>query len=221
VSGIYEIVARQTYDGKDCINVFEFATVNPLAAPNALELLTLLGFIPSGTPSEYPADTFFAAWRAAVSSGVTFVEFEARELYSLTDFYVAPALPGTTGDIVGGGYMSSFNALGLFSNRVRTDIRRGTKRLVGMSEGMVSNFGLLESAELVLLTAVADALSVAFDGAAATYRSCVISRERLVQPDGSVKYDLYETRDEQLEHLAIPVSWFPYPEVRTQNSRKD
>lgn len=220
MAGLYEVTVRSTYNAKDCVNVFGYAVSGGLSAPNALELLTLMGFIPSGDPLAYPAGTVFAAWLGTVSSGVVFIEAEARELYSLTDFYLAPILPGTVGALTGTA-MSAYNAFSLSTNRIRVDIRRGQKRLVGVTEESVGAFGGLTGTTQTDMDALAALMSAELVGGSATYSPAIISRERVEVSPGVVEYHLYATEAEQLDHTAFPVTWTAKDTITTQNSRKD
>lgn len=217
--GLYEVTVRTTYNGKDCVNVFGYANQNPISSPNALELLTLMGFVPTGDPLAYPAGTLFASWLGTVSSGVVFIEAEARELYSLTDFYLAPILPGTVGALAGTA-MSPYNAFALATNRVRVDIRRGQKRLVGVTEESVGAFGGLTGSTQTDLDALAGKMSEELVGASTTYSPAIISRERVVVSPGVVEYRLYADEETQLAHTAFPVVWTAKDTITTQNSRK-
>jgi len=219
VSGVYSVTLRASVLDQQVINNWDYTVTTPLAAPTALELLTLLGFIPTGDPAELPDDTMFAAVRAAVSNYVNFLEVECRELYSVTDFYTAAYSPAVMGDQAN-GITSPVLAYGLFSNRVRTDIRRGFKRLSGVSESQIGTGGLLESAQLTLMTAVATKMSEPLIGIQGTYQPSILSFEAYTTPKLKTAYKPYPTRDEQLEHAAIGVSWAPYDRARSQTSRQ-
>lgn len=219
---LYEVVLRQSYFSQSCLAVFNyFVPPVPLATPNSLELLTLMGFIPTGDPLAFPADTIAAQLAGVQNSEVDFLSVEARELYSLTDFYEAvysPAISGTGGS---GEAMTPFVAYGLYSARVRTDIRRSQKRFVGVSEGSIYPGGEVSDTMIASLVDLAELMSATLEGAAADYQPCTISREKVVETDPPrTIYRLYESEAEQEEHIATPLVWTPHEYVRSQTSRQ-
>jgi len=219
---LYEVTLRQSYYDQLCVNTFSYYVPPSIGVtPSALELLTLLGFIPSGSPLAFPNDTLADAIWTFQSSAVLFLSAEARELYSLTDFYEAAYSPAIDGNLDTGDDMSPFVAYGFYSARVRTDIRRGFKRFVGVTEGVIDNGGVIGSGLVANLTDCADKMSEVLGGATATYEPCVISREKVVDPDtGKVTYQLYADEAEQEEHVASPLEWTYYTTVRSQTSRQ-
>lgn len=219
---LYEITLRQSYYGQVCINVFSYVTLPGIGVtPNALELLTLAGFIPEGSPAAFPDGTLADAIFTFQSSAVSFLSAEARELYSVTDFYEAAYSPAIAGNLDTGDDMSPFVSFGFYTARVRTDIRRGYKRFVGVTEGIIDNGGLIGSGIVSALTTGAEKLSEELAGSTAVYSPCVISREKVVDPDtGSVSYRLYEDEATQEEHVANPLVYTFYDAVRSQTSRQ-
>lgn len=219
---LYEVTLRQSYYGQLCVNVFSYITLPGIGVtPNALELLTLMGFIPEGDPLAFPDDTVANAIFSFQSSAVNFLSAEARELYSVTDFYEAAYSPPIIGNLDTGDDMSPLVSFGFYTARVRTDIRRGFKRFVGVTEGIIDNGGLIGSGIVAALTDCAEAMSEELGGVTAAYSPCVISRERIVDPETEhVTYRLYETEAEQEEHVANPLVYTFYDAVRSQTSRQ-
>lgn len=219
---LYEVTLRQRFAGQLILNVFSYVTVPGIGVtPSALELLTEMGFIPEGDPLAFPADTIAGNLSLLQSSDVDFLSAEARELYSLTDFYEAVYSPAIAAVGGSGSSLSPFTAYGLRSARVRLDIRRSTKRFVGVSEGWVNNGGVLETAAIDALDAVADSMSELLVGLTAAYSPATISRNRVVDVEtGKVTYELYPTEAEQEEHTASGLTWAGYAEVRSQTSRQ-
>lgn len=219
---LYEVTLRQRYYDQLCVNTFGYITAVGIGVtPNALELLTLLGFIPEGDPPAFPADTFaneLWTWQPDV---LTFLSAEARELYSVSDFYEAAYSPAIEGNLGSSDTAPPFVAYGFYTARVRLDIRRGFKRFVGVSENLIDPGGVLGASVLAGMADIAEKMSEELVGLTAAYIPCVISREKIVDPDtGKVSYELYGTEAEQEEHTAFPVVWSPYTEVRSQVSRQ-
>lgn len=219
MSAIYEVVLRSTFQSKSCINVWHYVENTPLAVPTALQLLQLMGFIPLGDPPELPATGLFADIRALVSNTMSFVEVSAQEMYSLTDFYLAGFSPVVPGEFAGVA-TTPVLAYALQSNRVRTDIRRGMKRIAGVTEEGMTTGGYTTGTPSALLDSLAVNMSASLTEVGVAYRPAIVSLERKTKPDGTVYYEKYATRDEQLEHTAFPVSWSAYPMVRTQGTRQ-
>lgn len=221
---LYEVVLRTRYFEQLCINTWNYFVQPGIGvSPRALELLELMGFVPIGEPLAFPADTIADALATVQSDNVSYLTVEARELYSLTDFEELAYNPPLIGINTGGDSMSPAVAYGLFSDRTRTDIRRGTKRFVGVMEGDVSAGGVLNSGSLTELSALCDKMSDVLLGAAADYLPCIISREKVEIPDTDpvrYKYELYTDPAVQEAHIATEIEWSPYTTVRTQTSRQ-
>jgi len=220
----YRVTLRQEYFGQQCINEWSYFSPDTLGAtPSSLELLTLMGFIPEGDPLAFPADTIAAALAVVQSDNVQYLSVEARELYSLTDFYEAAYSPPLTGENTGGDSMSPFVAYGSFSNRVRTDIRRAFKRFVGVMEADVAAGGELTSGSVTENTTLADAMSEILAGATAVYSPAVFSLLKEPIPDTDpvrYRYVKYPDPADQDEHTARGISFAPYTVVRSQTSRQ-
>lgn len=218
---LYEVTLRQRYNAQQALNVWSYYVAPGLGiSPTSLELLTLMGFIPEEGESA-PRDNSIASYLQTLqNTSVEWLTIEARELYSVTDFYEGAYSPAWVGLYPSDSAMSPFNAYGAFSARVRTDIRRGFKRFVGVSEGAVGAFGALVAGQLSTLTTLCERMSEILDGATAVYEPCVISRRKVVDEEtGKVTYELYPDPAVQEEHTAHPLVWAPYTTVRTQNSR--
>lgn len=221
---IYEVTLRQRYFDQLCINVWSYVSnVGVGITPSALELIEKMGFIPVGEPLAFPADTIGEKLQIVQSDNVEYLSVEAREVYSLTDFYEGAYSPPLTGLNTGGDSMAPFAAYGLFSNRVRTDIKRATKRFVGVMEADVGAGGVMTSGSITELSALADAMSETLIGTAAQYFPCVIQREKVEVPGSDpvrYVYRLYEDPAEQAEHIAAGIEFAPYTTVRSQTSRQ-
>lgn len=218
---IYEVVLRALYHEQNIINVFTYVDGGGVGAvPSAFDLLTAMGFVPTDPAPTFPADTVFDSIRNLVSTNVLFTEVEARNLYSTTDFYLLGYSPVVAGLVVGAG-LSPAMAYGLKSNRVRTDIRRGFKRFVGVVEEGTSEGGIVCCGFPALVTDVAEKMSALLSGTSfAVYHPAVASFEKYTTPSGRFAYKPYATEAEQLDHTAHPVTWSGYTEVRTQTSRQ-
>jgi len=219
---LYEVTLRQLFANQQCINVFSYVST-PIGGgvSSALDLLTLLGFIPSGDPLAFPDNTLADAIWALQDNDVTFISAEGRNLYSVTDFYEAVYSPAIPAGRTTGTSESPFTAYGFRTARVRTDIRRGFKRFVGVDELLLDPLGVITDPGLALMDDVAEEMSQPVTSEESIYTPCVISRQRVVDPEtDKVTYELYATEETQIEHIASPLEWAPYPTVRSQTSRQ-
>jgi len=219
---LYEVVLRTRYFEQLCINTFPYYVIPGIGvSPNAFELLELMGFIPSGDPLEFPADSIAVNLQSLLNANLEFLSAEARELYSLTDFYEAAYDPPIVGTRSNGQSASPLLAYGLRTTRTRTDIRRGMKRFAGVSEGDVDSGGIILTAMQGFIADLGALLGANLLGDTSTYRPCVISREKLVDPEtGKVTYQLYEDPAEQEEHIMTGFTWQGYTQIRSQTSRQ-
>lgn len=219
---LYEVVLRQRYYDQNVINVFSYQADSGLGlSPTALELLELMGFIATGDPLEFPADTIASNLQSIQNAAVFFMSVEARELYSVTDFYEAAYSPPIQGTWASVNTNAPFEAFGLRTNRVRLDVRRGTKRFVGVSEDTVNPGGELTTAMVGFLADLSELMSEVLAGAISTYHPAIIPRERVVDEEtGRVTYQLYASPSVQEDLTAVDVVWQPYTQVRSQVSRQ-
>lgn len=220
---LMELIIRGRFNGKNCLNRFNYvAEGTPASVSLSFALISAFGLIPDG--GVYPGTAPLAFWRTLISDEFTFVEGEAKAVYSLTDFYTRPFLSAITGQDTTTA-TSPFDAYGLRTNRVRSDIRRATKRFAGATEGAVEEFGMLAAATLTNLDNLADALSAALtyddEGNTLTFSPAVCKREEYTTPGGKKAYRYLATEAAQLADTATGILWEAYPDVRTQNSRKD
>lgn len=225
---LLELTLQSTFQGQEVINRFNYiSTGTPAAVSLSFALVSAFGCIydPDGVPPGYPADTPFAAIRAIQSSSVSYDQVSAIDIYSVTDFYETPFLEPATGGR-GGETLPSFAAIGFRTGRVRRDIRRGTKRFVGVAEGdtgggtYTTNFRpLLEAAALKL----SEVLTYDDEGNTISFAPCIVSKQKYtpdpLRPD-RVAYRYYPTLEEQMQHLATGILWDYYPNVRSQTSRQ-
>lgn len=217
---LYETTIRQTFGGQDCLAVLHHYASDALGeSPSAFELLSLLGGVPVGTPLLWPEDTFMFELQQMQHEGAETNEIQVSNLYDAFDFYLAGYSPAIAGNQTGTAE-SPFVAFALRSTRVRTDIRRGSKRFVGVNESAAGELGVLESTYQTYLTAVADALSAPLVGSSATYQTAVLHYEMYTAPPAKPAYRPYSTEVAQVANSAVGVVWNIVNHVTTQNSRK-
>lgn len=219
---ILRLTLRQRYVNQLVLNTFDFvASGTPAAVSLSFALVAAFGAIPDPVTG-YPLDSAFHAFRQPQVEGVLYEEAQAENLYSVTDFYTRPFLADTTGlyDDVG---LSPFNAYGLYTNRVRTDVRRGMKRIAGVAEGANGEGGVLTSPFPGYLEDFCDILSAPLtyddEGNTLTFTSCVLGLDMYTVPPAPKAYRPYGTEAGQLEHTAQGILWQAYPNVRSQVSR--
>src|SRR5688500_10686960 len=225
---IMEVTVTQQYAGQECVNRWNYiASGVPASLSLSFALTNALGAIEAA--GVYPATSLMRRIADVQSNGVTFDTITVKDVYSVTDFYSTPFISLLQGARAGEG-MSPINALGFRSSRVRSDIRRATKRFVGVSENDAGSQGVLTGAILPLLAALAlemgDIQTWNDEGSTLTFTPCVVSKE-LYDPNpenplakNHTAYRYYETEAEQMLHVAQGISWDYYPQVRSQVSRQ-
>jgi hypothetical protein len=222
---LLEIVLSYTYNTKPCINRWNYVTNSiPAAVSYSFGLVSAFGGIVDSPSTDFPADTLMKALQNALYTGVIFQNIQARNIYSVTDFYDTPIPSGVTGEDASGQGMNGFETYGFVSSRVRTDIRRGTKRFSGATEAQVGEFGVITPSMLTVLEGIATLMTgeMVYDDETnvLSYLPCIVSKESYVTPSGRTAYKYYEDKEEQLEHIATSISWTPYDNTRSQTSRK-
>lgn len=221
---LYELILRGRFAGQETINRWNYVSSGtPAAILGSYGLLAALGFVPTGSPAVYQPNTMFAKIKAMLSTGASFVETEARNVYDPTDFYLQPYVTTQAG-VITGESMSPTVAFGFRTNRVRTDIRRATKRFAGVPESGVGTEGIVTSAQLTLMQSLADEMSEIQtwndEGNVLSFSPAIVSKQEYTTPKGKKAYRYYPTLEEQLTHIALGMAWQPYSSTRTQTSRQ-
>lgn len=221
---LYEVVLQSRYFDQLAINRWNYVgTGSPAGILPSLALLNAMGFIPDG--GVFPSDTIFESMRALQVQATAYIQVTSRAIYDVEDFFENPFIPVVNGLVVGEG-MPPFNAYGMKSNRVRQDIGRGYKRLVGVSEGLVTTGGLMSSSaqgSLALLGGyMSDVLTYDDSGNTLSFAPVIVQKERYhpeTNPTGWA-YRYYASAAVQTEHTAAGILWSGYDQVRSQNSRQ-
>lgn len=222
---IMEVVLQQSYAGQECINRWNYlAQGTPAAVSFSFALVSAFGAIYDTVA--YPTGTILNRMSALQVAGVQNEFIAAKDVYSITDFYETPFVPAYPG-VAGGEGLTPVVAYGFRTNRVRSDIRRGTKRFVGVSETNQNTGGTFTSGAITQLetlgTVLSDNLEYDDEGNTLTFIPIVVSKEQYV-PDPlrpeRVAYRYYGTETEQLEHIAQGVVWSHYDQARSQTSRQ-
>lgn len=229
---LMEVTLEQTYAGQEIVNRWNYlASGIPAAVSFSFALVSALGaiFDEVAVPPGYPPTGLMALMAAAQHSGVSFQTVTCKDVYSATDFYSTVFINALVGAQAGDG-MSPVMAYGFRTNRVRADIRRATKRLVGVPEGQVGSLGVIAPAFVVShLNPIAEEMSASLEyddeGNTLTFQPCVVKKQEYdphpENPDPHpMAYRYYPTFGEQDDWLALSVTWEPYETVRSQVSRQ-
>lgn len=196
---------------------------------HSLGLLQALGYDPEG--GDHPLSTsFLTRFLNAQTTLYQIDEIIVRNLWSTTDFITQPVSgvdwQGTIAVGAGDG-LQNFVAAKLRTNRVRTDIRRGTMSLTGGTEEQTEGADVWTSAYLALLSQVAAALNAGptytSGGASTQFLPAVFGKERYVVPDSDpVRYAYRYYTDFALfqANVASPVTWSAVERTSSQVSRK-
>lgn len=226
-----EVVLQQNYLSQQCINRWNYiASGTPASVTLSFALISAMGGIYDGAavPPAYPPGKIIRLLSAVQNTSVAFDLLSARDVYSVTDFYESPFVQALNGVANAGEVMSPFVAYGFRTNRIRTDVRRATKRFVGASEGNVGAGGTLfasfvSAAIQPLQVAMSQTLTYVDEGNTITFVPCVCGKQKYVpDPDKPerVAYRYWPTEAEQVQHTASGIVWDAYAQVRSQVSRQ-
>lgn len=222
---IMELVVNQQYQGQLVVNRFHFISGGtPAAVTRSFALVSASGYLAGNIVSgAFPVPSIARQIQDITSSSLQYLSAYARDLYSDTDFYETPYAANVHGSY-GGTPASPALAYALTSNRVRSDIRRGQKRLSGVSENAMVDGGQLDSAFLSSLQYVANEMSAVLsyddEGNTLTFTPAILSYEEYTTPTGKKAYRKRATPELQLAHAATGVLWTVQDTVRTQVSRQ-
>jgi hypothetical protein len=222
---IYEVTVLQDYYGQQVLNRYNYLSSGTfVGSTGAAALLFALGLIPSG--ADFPTDSLYGLIQNNTVTALTYVQALSKAIREApTDFLDVGYAAGVIGQGVGTQPMSPALGLGFRTNRTRTDIARGTKRLAGIDETFVELGGRLVSAAQTVANNIAEALtevlSYTEDGSSATFAPIVVGKEKYAVPDTDrFAYKYYDTVSEQMDHIAEGVTWQAYDTIRTQTSRQ-
>jgi len=222
---ILEAILTSEYANQLVINRWNYVSSGD-AGPvtHSYGLLSAMGFVPpTATPWEFTADTLARYIQYMVSDQLVFKAFYVRDLYDPTDFIETAFNPLTKGGMSGADGSPAL-AYGLTSSRVRTDIRRGSKRFAGVTEEGMGDGGVVTGTPATWLAAIAGVMSSVLEyddgGAALSFAPCVLGLEKYTAPSGKPAYRPYATESAQLAHTAQNVVFSPLSYVRTQTSRQ-
>lgn len=222
---LFELILKSVYAGQECINRWNYVgTGTPAGISMSLGLALAGGFIASGEPPTFPADTLFSKIRQITATNVEFREIIVNNVFTLTDFYTTSFPDNTRGTAGGGDANQSFVASGFRTNLVRRDVSRGTKRFVGVPSGFTGADNTINPTQLGHMTTLAAAMSANLtysdEGNTLTYQPAVCSKDDYVTPSGKKAYRYYPTLAEQMNHTAIGILWEIYDRTRSQTSRQ-
>jgi hypothetical protein len=229
---IYELTLTQTFENQVCINRWNYLmTGTPAAVSGSFALVSAAGAIYDEVhvPPQYPTGTLMDYIHAMQSTLVQYQEITCFNPYDPVDFYQTPFVPPYTGGFSGEAN-SPVLAIGFRSNVVRRDIRRATKRFVGVGEAFPGNGGSLDTSNSILVNLehkMSDTLTYDDEGNTLNFIPCVVGKEKYQTNTGHptneadrFAYKYYATEAEQLEHIAQGITWEVYDHVRTQVSRQ-
>ncbi len=226
----YEVTILGQRNSQLVVNRLNFTTNNEtVETANAVGLLTALGY-DSVDPSGPSADSTLEALLNAQTVGYSIDEIIVRNLWSVTDFITQPvtgvAWSGTIA-VAAGDATPTFIASKLRTNRVRTDIRRGTLALTGGTEEQIEGADVWSSGYMSLLNMVATRLNAGptytSGGASTIFQPSVFKKEDYVVPGSDPvrkAYRYYTDFTLFQANIASPVTWSGVERVTSQVSRK-
>jgi hypothetical protein len=222
---LFEVILRQSYFGRSILNRWHYnGSGTPAAVSMSFALASAFGAIPSIIDGNFEDGTVLGEMFSVQNESLVYQELQVEALYDVTEFYTTP-YPTSQNGSQGGEPMSPFIAYPFRTNRIRTDIRRGFKRICGVSNQYTGDAGVIDGGMPALLdnlaTAMSETLEYDDEGNTLTFQPCVLSLELITPVTNPRKYKLYDTEAEQLDHTALGVVFTAGSFVTTQNSRKD
>jgi hypothetical protein len=225
---LLELVLKGDDSFNETINRFNYVgTSTPDGTDNAAAIVQAFGCLLDG--ADYPTGLPFMDILALLNVTVSFQFVTARDVYSDTDFVEVPFITANNGRVSSGDPLPPFCTFGFRTNRVRMDIRRGTKRFSGVGENDQSSSGLLNATTQGRMVTVAAAMSAVLTqtlgSSAYTFTPCIAGKQRYDPATGDPSdtgsaYRYYPTYEEQSANLAIAPTWEIYETVRSQVSRQ-
>lgn len=222
---ILEAILTSQYQGQLVINRWHYVSSGDSGpVTDSFALLSAIGGIaPSGSPAYFESGTMLQGVQNVCSLALKFVSCYVRNLYDPTDF-VESAFNTTTSGNFSGTASSPTLAYGFTSGRIRTDIRRGTKRFSGVVSEALNPGGVLAGGITTPLVVLASRMSATLTytsgGASLSLAPAVLGFEEYTTPRGNRAYRKYSTEAAQLAHAALNPVYSVMPNVRTQVSRQ-
>lgn len=221
--GYYEAILTTTYYNQVCINRFHYKSEGvPASVLGSFALASAMGgvwVLPETAP---PVDSVLGKVYALQNASVAWNSLVVNNIVDFADFYTRPFTGLNAGG--SGEGLSPVMAFGFRSNRARRDIRRATKRFVGVGETGVGAGGIFTAGAITQLneTAVkmAEALIYDDEGNTLTFTPIVIKREKYVTSSGNDAYRIPANLTYLDANSVVISSWEPYTQARTQNSRQ-
>lgn len=222
---VYEVTLLTRYFGQACVNRWNYlGSGTPISTIPSFALLSAMGFIDAS--GAMPTGTVGGLIQAQSPDELVFIQALARTVTdeNPTNFFDYAYPAGTIGANSAGLAMSPIDAYGFRTNRVRTDIARGTKRFVGVTEGAVTSGGNIEPTVLTglntLAVAMTASLSYTTGGESLAFAPVICKKLEYTTPSGKRGYKYYSTQALQQAQLAQGIVWQPYDTVRSQVSRQ-
>jgi len=221
---LYEVVVRGSLFSQRVINRFNYVGAGDIGTSlPSFGLLVKMGFLLDA--GVFPAGTLAANWAGNVSSSFEFLAVQAKNIYDPTDFYEVLYAPVILGDETGDA-MPPYVAYGFTSNQVTLAVRKGHKRLAGVTEGDGGADGIIGSGFMVNLASIATEMSRVLiytdDDAALSFSPAVVSKEKYLSHTAPDRYSYRYYADEavQATHTASPVVFSAINVLRSQVSRQ-
>jgi hypothetical protein len=224
---LLELVLESTISNQTFINRWYYImNGTPAVVSPTFGLMNAFGLIFSGT--SVPNGSVFDEIISIQTPSLKYTQAIAKNPYDVTDFYDRPFVGGLPGIRPSpGDDMPAYVAVGFRTSRVRTDIRRATKRFGGLGETVNVTGGNIDSSYASNLAAIAavmaDVLEYDDEGNTLTFTPCVVKKEKYTVPGtdpARYAYRYMADKDDQLALTATGFTWEPYSTLRSQVSRQ-
>lgn len=229
MSELLEMTIRGEDRGQTYINRLNvIADLLPSTFSLAMAVSAAYGFDPD-QPGDPIPDTLAGDLCLMGTASFRINEVVVRNIYTPTDLFtmLTPGA-GWVGTLsAGGATLPVFVSAKLRTNRVRSDVRRGTMSLVAPVESVVDDNGIISGVFLNYMGDVCNRLNATYShagiGETVTFRTCVVGKERYAVPGYEpprYAYRYYSDKATQMGRLAQSVVFEPVTRVSSQVSRK-
>jgi hypothetical protein len=230
VAKYFEVTILGQRAGQLVVNRLNFTSSNEtVETANSLGLLQALGYDPNDAPTPVTGSVF-SRLMLAQTTAYSVDEIIVRNLWSVPDFVTQPVTGVDWSGLItvaSGDALPTFVAAKLRTNRVRTDIRRGTLSITGGTEEQVEGADVWTAGYVALLDNVAAALNApptfTSGGASTQFLPSVFKKEDYVVPGSDPvrkAYRYYTDFALFQANVASPVTWSSVERVTSQVSRK-
>lgn len=224
---IHRVTVNALYREQSIVNRWYYISEGtPAAVSRSFGLYSAFGRFETTPTARFPPGTVLAPIAAFQTDLLRYVNILVENLYDPADFYDTPYPVSATGEVDSTTIedLGPLVALGFRTSRVTRAIRRGQKRISGMTQDGFTGGGFATAGAATnienIRQAMTNVLTYVDEGNTLTYTPAILSFKSYTTPAGNTAYEKWPTEAEQLSNSATGFIWEPYQTLRSQNSRQ-